>query len=197
LELFFVFISASPKVGAMPMIDPGRVCLVAVDLQARLAPAIRGLDALLDRAGLVLRAAARLDVPVLITEQYPKGLGGTLPEVLALAPGAPRIEKLAFSAWSEAELPARVAALGRDQILMLGTEAHVCLMQTGLDMLAAAQELFVVADAVGARDPANVELALRRLERAGATLVSAEMAVFELLRRADTKAFRDLLPLIK
>ena len=179
------------------LIDRARSSLLVVDLQARLMPAIHGIDALLDKVRLLLHAAGRLGVPVTFTEQYPKGLGGTVPEILALAPGAARVEKVHFSAWAEPALPSRLNALDRDQIVLLGTEAHVCLLQTGLDLLAASKTLFVVADAVGSRDPGNAEAARRRLKDAGATLVTAEMVVFEWLRRADTPEFRDLLTRIK
>ena len=179
------------------LIDSARSSLLVVDLQAHLAPAIAEIDALLDKVRLLLYAAGRLGVPVTFTEQYPKGLGDTLPEILALAPGAARIEKVNFSAWAEPALPARLTELNRDQVVLVGTEAHVCLLQTGMDLLGASKTLFVVADAVGARDPGNAEVARRRLKDAGATLVTAEMVVFEWLRRADTPEFRDLLPRIK
>jgi nicotinamidase-related amidase len=179
------------------LIDAERSCLVAVDLQARLLPAIHGAEGVIRQARLVLRAAARLGVPVLISEQYPKGLGPTAPEVAALAPTAKPIRKIAFSAVADDGFRARFEALERTQAVLLGTEAHVCVLQTGLDLLQGAVALFVVADAVGSRDPANARAALGRLERAGATIVTAEMVLFEWLRRADTPVFRELLPWIK
>ncbi len=182
------------------LIDAGRSCLVAVDLQARLLPAIHDAKAVIRQARLVLRAAGRLGVPVLLSEQYPRGLGPTAPEIAALAPAAAPIEKIAFSAAADDGFRARYAAVARSQVVLLGTEAHVCVLQTGLgllDLLGDAASLFVVADAVGSRDPANVRVALQRLELAGATIVTAEMVLFEWLRRADTAAFRDLLPWIK
>ncbi len=179
------------------LIEAADSCLIAVDLQERLAPAISGGDAALRKASLLLRAAARLDVPVLLTEQYPKGLGGTLPEIARLAHQAGKLEKIAFSALAEPGFRERLRALGRGQAVLLGTEAHVCVLQTGLDILSDGLALFAVADAVGSRDPADARAALRRLERAGATIVTAEMVVFEWLRRAGTQDFRHLLPYIK
>lgn len=179
------------------LLDRTRSSLLVVDLQARLMPAIAGIDALLDKVRLLLRAADRLKIPVTVTEQYPKGLGHTLPEIIELAPGAAVIEKVSFSAWAEPDLPARMKELNRDQVILLGTEAHVCMLQTGLEMLAASKTLFVVEDAAASRDPRSAEVALGRLKDAGATLVTAEMVVFEWLRRADTPEFRDLLPRIK
>ncbi len=179
------------------LIEAAASCLVAVDLQERLAPAISGRDKVVRKAALLLRAAARLKVPVLLTEQYPKGLGGTLPEILQLAPGADKVEKIAFSSLADPGFLERYRALGRRQVVLLGTEAHVCMLQTGLDMLSDGAALFVVADAVGSRDPADARAALQRLERAGATIVTAEMVVFEWLRRAGTEDFRHLLRYIK
>ena len=179
------------------LIEAASSCLLAVDLQEHLAPAIAGRAALLGKARFLLQAAGRLSVPVLLTEQYPKGLGHTLPEIAELAPQAARIEKTAFSSWAEPAFRESFRALGRSQVVLMGTEAHVCVLQTGLGLLGEGVALFVVADAVGSRDPADTRLALRRLERAGAVIVSAEMVVFEWLERAASEDFRDLLPLIK
>jgi nicotinamidase-related amidase len=179
------------------LIEAAASCLIAVDLQERLAPAISGGGEVVRKAGLLLRAAARLKVPVLLTEQYPKGLGTTLPEIARLAPQADKLEKIAFSALAEKGFRERLRALGRRQVVLLGTEAHVCVLQTGLEILGDGSALFVVADAVGSRDPADAQAALRRLERAGAVIVTAEMVVFEWLRRAGTDDFHHLLPDIK
>ncbi len=179
------------------LIAVGTSCLIAIDFQERLAPVISGREEILRKAALLLRAAARLEVPVLLTEQYPKGLGPTLPEIAQLAPQAETLEKAAFSALAEPGIEARWRALDRRQAVLLGTEAHVCVLQTGLDILKHGGDLFVVADAVGSRGPADARAALGRLEQAGATIVTAEMVVFEWLRRAGTQAFRDLLPFIK
>jgi nicotinamidase-related amidase len=179
------------------LMEAAASCLIAVDLQERLAPAISGGDGVMRKVALLLRAAARLKVPVLLTEQYPKGLGKTVPEIARLAPQAVKLEKIAFSSFAEAEFRERLRALDRRQVVLLGTEAHVCVLQTGLDLLSDGGALYVVADAVGSRDPADAQAALRRLERAGATIVTAEMVVFEWLRRAGTEDFRHLLPYIK
>jgi nicotinamidase-related amidase len=188
--------SATGGVRAM-LIESAKSCLILVDLQARLAPAISGRDEVVRNARLLLRAAARLDVPAILTEQYPRGLGATLPEIAALAPGAARVEKVAFCSLDEPAFASRFQALGRRQVVLGGTEAHVCVLQTGMALLADGASVFVVADAVGSRDPRNAAAALRRLERAGAEAVTTEMVVFEWLKRAGTDAFRDLLPAIK
>ncbi|MCB1883315.1 MAG: isochorismatase family protein [Geminicoccaceae bacterium] len=177
-------------------LDAARSLLMVVDVQARLAPAIPGITALVDRAGLVLAAAERLGVPVLVTEQYPKGLGATAPE-LALPKGATVLPKIAFSAVDDPSIKAFLRRADRDQIVLLGTETHVCVLQTGLGLLAEGYAVFVVADAVGSRGEDSKRLALDRLKGAGAVVVSAEMVAFEWLREADTDDFRALIGRIK
>lgn len=179
------------------LIDSATSSLILVDLQARLAPAISGRDEVIRNVRLLLRAAARLDIPMILTEQYPRGLGTTLPEIAALAPDATRVEKVTFSSLDEPAFATQFKAFGRRQAVLAGTEAHVCVLQTGMALLEDGASVFIVADAVGSRDPRNAAAALRRLERAGAEVVTTEMAVFEWLKCAGTDAFRDLLPAIK
>jgi len=179
------------------LIDASASCLVVIDVQERLVPAIAGHERIVANAGLVMRAAARLGVPSIVTEQYPQGLGPSVAALAALAPDAPPVAKVTFSCLAEPAFAARFRALDRDQAVLLGTEAHVCVLQSAMDLLGAGTAVFVVADAVGSRDPGNARAALDRLSAAGAQVVSAEMVVFEWLRRAASDAFRDLLPAIK
>ena len=107
------------------------------------------------------------------------------------------MEKITFSCLGAADFAARLSALGRTQAVVCGAEAHVCVLQTALDLRARDRRVFIVADATGSRDPANREAALARLSQAGATVVTTEMVLFEWLKRAGTEDFRALLPLIK
>jgi nicotinamidase-related amidase len=147
----------------------------------------------------VLAAAAqRLELPTLATEQYPKGLGHTLPEMKAALPAALEpIEKVAFSCWAAESFRSRLAASGKRQILLGGIEAHVCVLMSALDLLAAGYAVHVVADAVTSRTQANWRLAMDYLREAGAVVTTTETALFQLLGQADSDAFRELARLIR
>ena len=171
--------------------------LLVVDVQEKLAPAVAGHEAVTARIAILLRAAARLAVPVLISEHYPRGIGPTLPALSALAPEDAIFEKIAFACSRQEGFPARLQALGRKQIVVCGMEAHVCVLQSALALLAEGYAVYLVEDAVGSRRPADRDAAVARLRAAGGTVVTTEMVVFEWLERGDAPAFRELLALIK
>ncbi|MGY6569413.1 MAG: isochorismatase family protein, partial [Salinarimonas sp.] len=158
-------------------------------------------DAAAGRAGILIRAASALDIPVEVTEQYPRGLGPTIAPVREFLPTTAFIhEKITFSAQRDAAFAARFANLmktGRDQIVVVGAEAHVCVLQTALDLHEAGFSVFYVADAVGSRAPESRELAIARARQAGCVVVNSEMVVFEWMERAGTDTFRALSQLIK
>jgi len=172
-------------------------CLLVVDVQERLAPAVAESQRVIDRCGVLMRAAARLAIPVMISEQYPKGIGPTVAALRALAPAEAVVEKMHFSCMADAGLRRRIGDLGRRQVVVGGTEAHVCVLQTVLDLRAAGYEVFVAADACSSRDPANAAAAFARMRRNGVETVTTEMVVFEWLHRAGTPEFKELMPLIK
>jgi len=166
--------------------------LLIIDLQGRLLPAIEDGETVLANATWMVDVAQAVDVPVLATEQYPQGLGLTDANLRARLPVGSIIEKTFFSAVAEgALLP--LADTARTQWIVAGTEAHVCVQQTVLDLLAAGREVFVVDDAVGSRRAFDRERALRRMERNGAEIVTREMVAFEWLAQANTPLFRDVL----
>lgn len=183
---------------------PGRLraassLLLVIDLQSRLLPAISGAERLLDRAALLVRAAARLEVPILVTEQNPAGLGPTVAAVPAAAGEAPVgvLPKMTFDAMADQAIARRVARHARHQVVLAGAEAHVCVLQTALGLLARGYSVYLATDAAGSRDPAHVGLATGRLAAAGVVPISVEMAVFEWLERAGTESFRNLLAYLK
>lgn len=171
--------------------------LLVVDLQQRLAPAISGRDAVEARVATLIRGARRVGVPVRASEQYPQGLGPTVPAIAALLDDVERLPKRAFSCAAEPDFLAALGGLGRSQVVICGMEAHVCVLQTALGLSAAGFSVFAVADAMGSRDPANREIALRRLAGAGVVPVTSEMVLFEWLGDCDNAAFKDLLGLIR
>lgn len=166
-----------------------RCVLLLVDLQERLQPAILDAALVLEAAVWLTHVAQRLEVPVICSEQYPQGLGPTMPVLRGLLPDECIVEKIHFSAVPEQRL---LQAPGGDraQFVVAGTEAHVCVQQTVLDLLAIGRRVFVVEEAVGSRRSADKALALARMRAHGADIVSREMVAFEWLREAGTDIFR-------
>ncbi|HEY6555385.1 MAG TPA: isochorismatase family protein, partial [Vicinamibacteria bacterium] len=147
---------------------------------------------------LILRLADILGIPVVLTTQYQKGLGGTVAEVRDAAPGQEPLDKTSFGCFLDEGFLRRLSELGpRDQLVITGVESHICVAQTVLGALEKSYQAHVVSDAVGSRTEANREVGLRRMERAGALISSAEMCVYELLGRSDTAAFKKMLPHLK
>jgi len=174
-------------------LDPERAALVVIDFQEAFRKAVPVFDDVAGAAGVLVEGAKAVGIPVVATEQYPKGLGHTVPEVAEYLPeGVAPIEKLCFSA-VEAE---GFDLGGRDQALVCGVETHVCVSQTALDLLATGVDVHVAVDAVGSRSKQNWRLGLEKIERAGAMLSSVEMALFELVRRAGSDEFKRVQKLI-
>ena len=180
-------------------LDAARSALLLIDLQERLMPAIDGGGAVAEKAGILARAAERLGVPVLVSEQYPRGLGRTLDDLAKHLPaGTPIVEKLTFSAWREEAFAEALAETGRRRLVLAGAETHVCVLQTALDLAALKDvEVAVVADACGSRRAESKRLALERMARRGVEVVSTEMVLFEWLEWSGHDAFRPLSKLIR
>jgi nicotinamidase-related amidase len=183
--------------GAAVRIRRACAALAVIDIQERLLPAIHGREQVVENSVRLIQGARILGLPVVVTEQYPKGLGPTVPAVAAALAGLAPIEKLAFSACGAADFLDFLARRQVQDVVLCGIEAHVCVSQTCLDLLASGYRVFVVADATSARTPENHRLALERARAAGAMVVSTEMILFELLEQAGTPEFRQLLPLVK
>jgi nicotinamidase-related amidase len=171
--------------------------VVLVDVQGKLAQLMDGKEALFQNLRRLVRGAQVLGLPILWLEQNPVGLGPTIPELAELLPAQKPIAKLSFSACGEERFLAALRATGRRQVLLAGIEAHVCIHLTAVDLLRLGFQVEVVADAVSSRAAVNRELALRRLERLGVGLTSVEMALFELLGRAEGPAFKAMLQIVK
>jgi nicotinamidase-related amidase len=167
-----------------------------VDVQERLLPAVQEPQEVLRNGALLLRAAGEMAIPVVVSEQYPKGLGPTVPELAALAGSNRAYDKVEFSCFANLALREALGAPGR-QTVIFGIEAHVCVLQTALEMTAAGADVAVVADAVSSRGQQNRDLALRRMERQGVRILSTEMVLFEWLRAAGSEAFRKISKLIR
>ena len=173
-------------------IRPDDSLLLVVDLQQALLPAIDGGEAIVEAAGWLLDVAAQIGIPSLATEHCPQRIGLTDARLRRRFSPERLIGKTHFSAVSEGALLAAPAA-ARQQWVVIGTEAHVCVQQTVLDLLAAGREVFVVDEAVGSRRGRDKALALQRMQQNGAEIVSREMVAFEWLQDANSPVFRDVL----
>jgi nicotinamidase-related amidase len=165
--------------------------LVVIDVQERLAAVMPARERVERSVGILLEAAGRLGIPVVVSEQYPQGLGATTaPVAVKLPEGTVRVEKTRFSACGA--LP-----LGRPQVVIAGMEAHVCVLQTALELAAEGREVFVAGDAVCSRSEANQANALARMTAAGVVVTNTESVVFEWLRDAGHEAFRAISKLVR
>lgn len=179
------------------LIDPAKSALLVVDVQTRLAPAMHEGDACLERCTVLIEAARRLDVPVVATEQYPKGLGPTVAKVKALLEPEQIHPKVHFCCAADPAVATAIQGLIRPEIVLCGMEAHICVLQSALGLLAQGLRPIVVADATTSRRPQSRDLALARLRVHGVEIVDTEMVVFEWLREAGTTDFKALAPLVK
>ena len=178
-----------------------RSALVVIDMQERLMPAIAEGDAVTRAAGILIEAARQLEVPVVVTEQYPRGLGHTVDAIAGRLPNdAAVVEKMSFSAARNHDFASQIdefKAGGRDHIVVCGVECHVCVMQTAADLDAQGHTLHIVVDACGSRAPASKDAALARFGALGISRVTTEMALFEWLEAAGTAEFKAVSRLIK
>ena len=171
--------------------------LLVVDVQERLWPVIDAREAVGANLHRLLEGARILEVPVVLSEQYPKGLGPTIAAVRDKAPGATVVAKTAFSCGGEPAIVEGLRRHDRDTLVVAGIEAHVCVLQTALDFLARGYRVHVVADAVSSRAAANRAIALDRMARAGVQVSCTESVLFEWMAEAGSDAFRRVQALLK
>lgn len=175
-----------------------RTGLILVDVQEAFRPVIDRFDETIAACGLLAEGFAVLGRPVLVSEQYPKGLGATVDEVAGRLPeGVEPIEKLRFSACGVQAFDAALEAAGCRAWVVAGVEAHVCVNQTVLDLLDRGYEAYIASDATSSRTPANKALALERMAEAGAVVTGSEMALFEMLEAAGSAEFKAISKLVR
>jgi nicotinamidase-related amidase len=171
--------------------------LMIVDVQERLIPVMHDARAVIYNSLRLLSAAARLAIPYIVTEQYPKGIGPTVADIRqAIEPEAIFV-KNHFSCVAEPGFLPRLAAHGRKQVVVAGIEAHVCVNQTALDLKTAGYEVFVVAESCSSRRAEHAAEAFERMKGAGISIVNVEMVIFEWLHRAGTPEFKELMGIVK
>jgi nicotinamidase-related amidase len=164
-------------------------CLVLVDVQEKLTPHVLNSENLITRCDWLLRLAQELDVPTVISEQYPQGLGLT---VEPLRNFGAALHKIHFSCYRDPLIKSYLQTLNKKQIVLIGIEAHVCVMQTALDLCEAGYDVFVVVDAVSSRHEADYHYGLKRIKQSGGWLVTAEMVFFEWVEKAGSAEFKAL-----
>ncbi|TPH18124.1 isochorismatase family protein [Litorilituus lipolyticus] len=172
--------------------------LIIVDVQGRLAQMVHNSDALLVNTRKLIECCQLLAIPIIWLEQNPKGLGETLPELSDLLKQSSKVfEKFHFNALYEPEIATAIKATGKQQWLVAGIEAHVCVYQTVMGLLNAGYETEVVIDCIASRMQSNIEVAIAKMQQKGASISSLEMSVFELLNSAKSDEFKGILPIIK
>ena len=180
-------------------LDRDKAVLVVIDVQEKLCLAMdhKVLHRLTRNIGILLETAAELKLPVLVTEQYVKGLGATLPELKEKAVAAPCFEKMAFSSCGSPEFVDAVRATGRTQVIVTGMETHVCVLQTVIELRDAGFEVHLVKDAVMSRSKQNWQTACEAMGYMGAVPTCTEAAMFQLLKVAGTEEFKKLSKLVR
>jgi nicotinamidase-related amidase len=173
------------------LIDAQRSHLLVIDLQERLLPAIHDHEQVVANVVWMVRVAQKIGIPVAAVEQYAKGLGATVKRVRDLLPDGAIAAKTRFSCVA-ADCLGGLPGAERAQVVLIGIEAHVCLLQTALELIEEGREVFVVADAVGSRREQDRDLALARMRQEGVRIVSREMVAFEWLGEAATPLFREV-----
>jgi nicotinamidase-related amidase len=179
-----------------PLKKEGSV-LVVVDVQEKLLPAINDFMSVLDRSVKMVKAAQTLEVPIVFTQQYSKGLGATHAALTGLIPEFAFFEKNVFNCFGAEGFAEQLEKLQAKTLVIIGIEAHICVCQTALEALQRGLGVHIVADAVGSRTPMNKGIGLDRIRQAGGVITGSELTIYEWIERADSDAFRKMLPLLK
>jgi len=180
------------------LLEPGSACLHVVDVQKSLMSKIDGVELVEKNIGLLLQCSKIIGIPILASTQYKKGLGPYVPSIEALVEGVPQFDKVTFSAAADGLTVAHLDSLkpAVKTVILVGVETHICVYQTALDLIDKGFGVWVVADAVSSRNRNDHDLGIARMQHVGAAIGSTEMLVYELLGRAGTKEFKEILPFI-
>jgi nicotinamidase-related amidase len=180
-------------------LEPERCILVVVDIQEKLLPPIFQREQLIRNSSLLIRLAGILKIPALVTTQYAKGLGNTVPEISSLLPETSAIDKQMFSCFGSEVFCSMLKRLPRNRntVLLCGMESHICVTQTALSALREGYIVHVASDAVSSRTEWNWKIGLERMRAAGSVISSTEMMVYELLRSSGAPAFKQMLPYLR
>ena len=177
-------------------LDRQNTVLMVIDIQEKLLPVMKHKDQVLDNNKILITAAKEMDFPLLATEQYPKGLGRTVPDLLDLIGEDNIFAKNSFTAYTE-EVKEALKSLGKKKVLITGMETHVCVFQTARDLINDGYEVFLVKDAVASRTKSNFLNGLDLIQSLGAVITNTETAVFDLLKISGTPEFKVMSKMIK
>ncbi len=170
--------------------------LVIIDVQQKLFPFVAGKEKVAENIQRLIRFAQIVKLPMILTEQYPKGLGRTIKEIEELIPNIEPIEKVEFSCFESDGFKNALQKLGAKTIILTGIETHICVSQTAIEGLSS-HRMCVVSDAVSSRNIEDKHIGLERMKQSGVTIVSTEMLIYEILKKAGTNEFREALKLVK
>jgi isochorismate hydrolase len=179
------------------MLKLDNTVLVIIDLQGKLWNVMNEREALLENSLRLIKGLRILEVPMILTEQNPKGLGPTLDEIIQIMPESKPVPKFCFDCCQNPEFMRALTGLKRKQILVCGIEAHICVYQTSLELIKLGYEVQVVADSISSRIVRNRDIALSRLQSEGVKLTVTEMIQYELLQTSENPKFKDLLKVVK
>lgn len=174
------------------LLQKEKSCLLLIDVQEKLAPMVMNSEKLITNCQWLMQVASELDVSLLTTEQYSKGLGKTVEPLRNIMPGDTDIDKLHFSCYRDSNFAKTWGSLNKKQVIIAGIETHVCVLQTALDLLSSGVDVYVVVDAVSSRHMLDHQAGLERMRSEGVQLVTREMVFFEWMEQAGTTVFKAL-----
>ena len=179
------------------MLKPNDTMAIVVDIQERMLPVIDRHEALEKHCVTLIKGLKLLEIPTITTQQYTKGLGMTIPSIQEAIGCDDYHEKMSFSVLGEEAIAKAIKAQGRNNVLVLGIEAHICVLQTCLDLKEQGYTPYLVVDCIGSRKESNLKMAIQRAIQEGVKLTSYESLLFELMGRSDVEVFRDISRLVK
>ena len=179
------------------MLEIDNTVLLLIDMQDRLYRAMCEKEDLLENARRLILGVRALGIPIVMSEQYPEGIGKTIPEVASILPDTAGIRKMSFSCCANRQCNEALSFTERNQVLIAGIEAHVCVYQTAMDLQEGGYQVQVVADAVSSRARRNRDIALQKMRDSGIEITSVEIALFELLKTAEAPKFREISKILK
>ncbi len=177
--------------------DATRTALVVVDIQEKFRDLIHGMDQVVTGTSRLIRFCQLLDIPIVVTEHYPRGLGVTQSDIRRLFKPFNCIEKINFSCCGSDDFNEALQKLGRDQIILCGIETHVCIYQTAFDLMHRGKQVAVAVDAVSSCSPSDREIGLKRMSEIGVQSMGVQMLMFEILKKAGTEQFKKAAPILK
>ncbi len=179
------------------LLNAEEAALVIVDLQEKLVKMVHNREEVVKRSTLMIELAKIYHIPILMTEHYPEGLGYTIEEIKTCLPAYEPIYKRIFSCFGVKEFRDALVRLERKQLMVLGIETHICVNQTVHDALLRGYQVHVISDALGTRFPHDHQVGMEKMRDAGAIITTSEMAIYEIVERADTEEFKEVLKLVK